>query len=1231
MNKSYLLAGIVFGIGLSLLLLVDYIWAQQFLSQQDFENQIMRTLEKQDSTKLNSLVRDHPTKLFPIITRLLDNYISEILGGQVDKAQQHLRKAETIAQLYQKMYNQDAFIDRLERYQGWSREQIEKKVIVDTLLSQGRGAALQSEFETAQKAFKEALAISQQIGYLEGECRAMGNIGNVFDEIGQHDSALVYIQGSLQLDRKLADKLGEAKSLSNLANRFFVLHQFADAIRTFKEALALAREVGDRCQEGIVLGNMGATYLNTGQLDSAAIHLKQSLLLARETHNEIDVGVRLGNLGNLYFRMGDSKAAMEYWEQALAVHRKLNNQKDMVIIKINIGIMNEQFGHIDQAIQHLQEAAAIAKRIKVFELEAHALRRIVRLQRLIGEHDKCLATLSQILEIQVANGDSIGVCGTLLSLGITHSEISNYNEAEACYNRALNIAKTVDDPEPLLSCHINLGSLYHARSDHARALDADFKALKIARVSKTVAAEITCYNNIGVVYNDLGDIEKSIYYHQQALTLNEKTKNKQGIADSKLNLGANYLNWDRLSKADQLQKSRQCFEEALVLCRQTGNKRVAAMCLMNLATIYKLTGNFSKALELLHQAIAIQDTLQDRSYQGVSFYLLAGIFQQLKNDSAAFDNYQKSLTKAQELGIPGDIWQPQYQIGLILEKQGRENQALTYYTNAINTIESIRSRLQLESFKVGFMEDKIRVYESIIKLLVKRGRYQDAFAYSEKAKARALLDALDRSNRDITRGISAELHQQKKHLEQKIIKIQEALFSERTQNQTAPDYKKLALLEKRLLKIRNQYQALLQEIQIHHPQYGQIMGFRAPLRIQEVQQRILSPKTALIEYFVAKDQIIVWTLRTDGSHCESLPITSAKLKLLVDSLRQPFRSIKEGKILELSEVNFDLGLARNLYDQLIRPIEKQLVSASELIIVPDGVLHHLPFEALITELKTAESSQGVLFSQFEQAHFFIEDYAISYAPSASVLDSRLHRKKKTSPMKGQLLALGNPHFGKFSGREMRAVSDTSAESIRIHLATGGVLAAPLHPLPQSEVEVDSIAKLLQPSLVYKGADAKEEYFKQNAAAYQFIHIASHGFADEQQPLYSHVILAQDDDPTEDGFLYAHEVFNISLNAELVTLSACETGLGKFVCGEGLTGLTQAFLYAGAPSLLVSLWSVDESTSLIMKEFYKNLKDGMSKTAALRQAKLKLLRTRESRFSFAHPFLWAPFVLVGEWK
>jgi CHAT domain-containing protein len=137
--------------------------------------------------------------------------------------------------------------------------------------------------------------------------------------------------------------------------------------------------------------------------------------------------------------------------------------------------------------------------------------------------------------------------------------------------------------------------------------------------------------------------------------------------------------------------------------------------------------------------------------------------------------------------------------------------------------------------------------------------------------------------------------------------------------------------------------------------------------------------------------------------------------------------------------------------------------------------------------------------------------------------------------------------------------------------------------------------------------------------------------DESQPMYSLIAFAQNEDPKEDGFLHTYEVFNLKLNADLVTLSACETGLGKLSRGEGLIGLTRGFIYAGAPSVLVSLWSVDESTAALMKIFYQNLKSGMSKAEALRRAKLKLIDTQENGFSFAHPFLWAPFVLVGEAK
>jgi CHAT domain-containing protein len=191
-------------------------------------------------------------------------------------------------------------------------------------------------------------------------------------------------------------------------------------------------------------------------------------------------------------------------------------------------------------------------------------------------------------------------------------------------------------------------------------------------------------------------------------------------------------------------------------------------------------------------------------------------------------------------------------------------------------------------------------------------------------------------------------------------------------------------------------------------------------------------------------------------------------------------------------------------------------------------------------------------------------------------------------------------------------------------------------LLKAEEEVRAIAEILKPSLLYVGSDATEEHFKQKSGNFANIHLATHCIVEENQPMYSRIVFAQDDDPQEDGFLHTYEVFNLKLNADLVTLGACETGLGKLSRGEGLIGLTRAVMYAGAPAVVVSLWSVDESTAELMKLFYLNMKDGMTKVEALRQAKLELIQSNGEfsdgqNFSFAHPFLWAPFIVVGKGK
>jgi CHAT domain-containing protein len=247
-----------------------------------------------------------------------------------------------------------------------------------------------------------------------------------------------------------------------------------------------------------------------------------------------------------------------------------------------------------------------------------------------------------------------------------------------------------------------------------------------------------------------------------------------------------------------------------------------------------------------------------------------------------------------------------------------------------------------------------------------------------------------------------------------------------------------------------------------------------------------------------------------------------------------------------------------------------------------------------------------------------ENHGISYAYSASLLNPGLQRTRKAG---GNLLAFGNPDFGRKQGN---AIVDwiRSLDSLKPILRGDG-----FEPLPNAESEVRGIAGLFQHPSVFTGREATERCFKENAPNYKIIHLATHHLTSDRQPMYSKIVLSQKADGGEDGFLQTYEIYNLQLNADLVVLSGCSTGLGKLSRGEGLIGMSRAFLYAGAPSLVVSLWPVDdESTAVLMKSFYAHLKQGMDKSKALQRAKIDMMRTNAS---YADPFFWGPFVLIGD--
>jgi CHAT domain-containing protein len=417
----------------------------------------------------------------------------------------------------------------------------------------------------------------------------------------------------------------------------------------------------------------------------------------------------------------------------------------------------------------------------------------------------------------------------------------------------------------------------------------------------------------------------------------------------------------------------------------------------------------------------------------------------------------------------------------------------------------------------------------------------------------------------------------------------------------------------------------MERVENEYPEFYQLTS-SGSLDVEAVQSRVLGPEQTLVEYVVGEKQLSVFVVTSDRLIYRSVDASREKLARMLADLSDLFdkdkKSDKESGHVILSPqlAGFSIPPARALYDVLIAPVEAHLREGTELIIAPDDVLFYLPFEVLV-----AEAAEAATPYDFGKATFLLEKYAVSYAPSASVLGTRFRRPKGAQRT---LLAFGNPDFGGIE--EDQASLELMASTMPY---AGGLLReGGLIPLPNSETEVKAIGGLLRRAegRVYTGKRATEDAFKREGSRFRILHFATHFLVDDRQPLYSKIVLAKDEQARQDGYLQTYEIFNTKLNAELVVLSACNTGLGKLSRGEGLIGMSRAFWYAGVPSLVVSLWSVeDEATSIIMESFYRYLSNGANKREALRRAKLDYLAAAQG--AKKDPFYWAPFILMGDWQ
>jgi CHAT domain-containing protein len=715
-------------------------------------------------------------------------------------------------------------------------------------------------------------------------------------------------------------------------------------------------------------------------------------------------------------------------------------------------------------------------------------------------------------------------------------------------------------------------------------------------------------NNIALTYLSLGDYEKALRYLNRALEIDVKTRDQENVAVDLKNIGIILRNRGEFNHNESdINSSIEYHLRCLYLAGQLGNDDGKADLLNNLGLSYSSLHDYSNALVNFRSALKEAAALGRTGDTGTILCNIGHTYLQMGKASEARSAFLKSTDLALKTGREDVLWESYFGLGKCLESEGELTSAMSCYQKAADIIDQIRCRLSWDEQKTGFARDKWKVYEAWVDILFQRKQagFPDSsdleiWQTIERAKARAFVEELRQMESSRPTPLDPLHLRAQKRLTRKI----SGTLSELADRGLEAETRKVLL--GRLEREEDAYTSLRNRLRTEAAvDSSDLLADVTPL--DKIQQDLLDSETACLEFFLGEKRSFVVLITRNKLVINLLPSRPAiedSLKAYLKVLSSPPRGRFPG-----------FRAARRLYREFVSPLEDQLgPSIRNLIIVPEGILCYLPFETLVRD--GGDESSG---------KYLIETYRVSYAPSVSSL-ALLGRPQHEDAASRRILALGDPVYARHSSSAGPGKKDYGEALRELYLDSGFDFSE----LKYSKKEVRDIARIFPPKSVdiYTGADATEDVVKKSPLTnYRIIHFACHGFLDERTPLRSALVLSLDEDLEEDGFLQAREIYDLRLNADLVVLSACQTGQGRLENGEGVLGLPRVFFCAGAKSIISSLWKIsDRSTASLMRNFYRSLAGGADKAQSLRAAKLMMLKSR-----FSHPFYWAGFVLNGDYR
>lgn len=1068
-------------------------------------------------------------------------------------------------------------------------------------------------------------------------------LGRTHLEIAQYEQAMGFLNEAETIFEQLGKKNEKAMVAANKGKIYTGKGEYQAALKCFKEAEEMYAATNNTKELLPLYNSMAVVEAYLSHYDEAFAYLNKAGRLADGTEDARSIAPYHNNFGLFLAKKDEYKEALDHFTKALASYESSGDLKGMSVVHNNIGHVYESKCQYKEALEQHELALKLARQIHDPWSESLALNNLGSVELKRGNYKAAQDAYEKSLAIRNKLGIKHFAAETLNNMGLVWLAYANYPKASECFAEASDICRSVGSQSGEAWALHNRAFLFKDQGQFKAALASSEEALGIARKIGDRRLEATAMLRLGNLYEYQGLFDKALDDYVKAADIQKEISDWNFRSNTLADVANIMVRQGDTGDAEDV------FQEALRLKRKIGAPFGELLCKLSLVYLEKPTyekrsgdekqdsgatreTDMGKAQAVLAQATDAIKPEQKLDLMLLTYararYLLA------KDPRESIKPFNELKSMAEKSGIRKYSFLASVGLGLAYEALDQWEDAAREFREAIEYAENIRKTLDPYE-RLTFLDGEeilgvkhVVPYEGLSRVLMKKGEGNDSLMWSEYTKARAFSEAVAQKWDDASHNVSRSLLAEDRRLDEKLTAMMRAL--DKAYEQGSMDA---------VHWIREEIGTLTAQRARHVEKLRQEFPLYAATRYPEpvgLKHAALKPDEWALAYDVTDSGVLIYLTRGKTlvkGMFKAIP--RPRLDALVRTFREPMEIVpgRDDPVEKLK--SFDLTSGKKLADILLGDIVTDLPQGAALIVVPDDSLGTLPFEMLVLN-DTGKISEEGDFPEVVGAEFFGNRNPVSYYQSLTGLSliRTLGNKNKPSD---KVLVMADPVFQQRDPRAMEAPPIMVAQeekqfSITVMNAIEETMGnVQFNRLPMTGELAENLESSFQGHTeVYTGFKASKKSFVNDLgpelASYGKVVFGTHGFFCKDSPHFREPILVFTLVPLgTDGFLRMSEVTGLKLNCDVVALTACQTGLGRHISGEGTMGMGRAFQYAGARSVLTSLWSVSESSSVkLMESFFKHVKEGKGKLESLQLARAEL---REEGYN--HPFFWAAFILVGE--